>query len=121
MIFSRALAAWLGVALLLLSSGCSSRHDAAPGEEGNAPPPPNVGAITEFQSCSVAPSRELDSREKCQIEKLAARCLPADDCLVQCLSSADGKKVGGGCEHVCFAGLHRRPPNPPGWSECVND
>lgn len=82
------------------------------------PPPPDVGDIAHFKSCKTQPMRLLSERDRCQIAKLSARCLPADDCIVQCLSSRDGIKVGGGCEHVCFASGRERPPPPPGWSDC---
>jgi hypothetical protein len=84
----------------------------------SVPPPPVVGDLNQFGSCSAKPERTLTDSEKCQIEKLTSRCLPADDCMVQCISSRDGIKVGGGCEHVCFSGLHARPPFPPEWSKC---
>lgn len=114
-----ALVGTLVAVFVLMAGGCTSKNQ---GDDSNvadiAPPPPNVGGVTQFKSCSIDLKRTIDESEKCQIEKLSARCLPADDCMVQCLSSPDGVKVGGGCEHVCFSALHTRPPSPPGWSEC---
>ncbi len=82
------------------------------------PPPPDAGDFGTFHSCKAKPRRELSVREKCQIEELSARCTPADDCLVSCISSTQGQQVGGGCSHVCFFGLHRGESKPPGWAEC---
>jgi len=80
--------------------------------------PPDVGGVDKFLSCRAIPRREISAREECQIEKLSARCTVADDCLVSCITSPQGHKVGGGCEHVCFYGLHPEESKPPGWGEC---
>lgn len=108
------------IAIFVLAAGCTKGYgdDSSVVDVAPPPPPPDVGTLTQFKSCSIALKRTINESEKCQIEKLSARCLPADDCMVQCLSSPDGVKVGGGCEHVCFSGLHTRPPSPPKWSEC---
>lgn len=106
------------IAIFVLSPGCTKGPHDDLNVAGVVPPPPDVGTVTRFKSCSIDLRRTVNESEKCQIEKLSARCLPADDCMVQCLSSPDGVKVGGGCEHVCFSGLHIRPPSPPKWSEC---
>lgn len=113
----------LGIGLV---TGCGVAPDAPSSPElpklTAAPPPPprppDVGDIGQFQSCKAKPRRNLSAREQCQIEKLADRCTPADDCLVSCITSPQGHQVGGGCSHVCFFGLHRGEPKPPGWSEC---
>lgn len=109
-------------------AGCSVESDVAAGSQtSNAaavrlppplPPPPDVGDIGEFHSCQAKPRRALSAREQCQIEKLAARCTPADDGLVSCITSPEGYKAGGGCSHVCFFGPHQGEPKPPGWAEC---
>lgn len=83
------------------------------------PPPPDVGNVIKFMSCKATPRRALSDEEQCRIESLSARCLPADDCMVQCLSSPDGPRVLGGCEHVCFQALHIRPPDSPGLADCA--
>lgn len=82
------------------------------------PPPPSVGNVNKFEFCKARPEKPLSASEKCQIKKLSARCLPADDCMIQCISSRDGQSVGGGCEHVCFSGAYVQPPLPPDWKAC---
>lgn len=107
-------------------AGCSLEPDVAADPQTSdvaavrppPPPPPDVGDIGEFHSCQAKPRRGLSPREQCQIEKLAARCTPADDCLVSCITSPDGYKAGGGCSHVCFFGPHQGEPRPPGWAAC---
>lgn len=80
--------------------------------------PPEVGPVGAFQSCKAKPQREMTKEDECKIQKLSARCLPSDDCLVSCMSSRDGNKVGGGCEHVCFSALHTRVEPPVGIDDC---
>ena len=72
---------------------------------GEAPPPPDLSFVGEpYKSCKVAPAAiaALTPPNKCMLHILAARCTPADDCLVQCLVSRDGPQIGGGCWHACF-------------------
>lgn len=102
----------------LVSCTPSADQDNGNTSTTHVPSPPIVGDIHEFKNCEVVPQKALTKTEQCQIEKLAKRCLPADDCLVQCLSGPDGANIGGGCEHVCFSQLHVRPPSPPGWLDC---
>lgn len=80
--------------------------------------PPDMGEVEVFLSCKARPKRALSEKEECMIQKLSARCLPADDCMVSCIASPDGYKVGGGCEHVCFSALHDRVEPPSGWGDC---
>jgi len=82
------------------------------------PPPPDVGDVGRYRACKATPRRALSERERCQIAALVAHCSPANDCLVSCLSSPGGEKVGGGCGHVCFSVLHRDRQDPPGFAEC---
>lgn len=102
-------------------AGCSVEQGPVASADAAAappPPPPDVGDIGRFLACKAEPRRELSARERCQVEALAARCTPADDCLVSCIASPDGHRVGGGCSHVCSFGPHRGEPRPPGWAGC---
>ncbi|MFC5491373.1 hypothetical protein [Dokdonella soli] len=58
----------------------------------------------QFNHCKALPAEgvSLTSRESCLIEKLRERCDIADDCLVSCIASGQGREVGGGCWHICF-------------------
>ena len=72
---------------------------------GDAPAPPDLSFLNlPFKSCKVQPAlvAALSSADKCMIKSLSARCIPAGDCLVQCLVSKDGPLLGGGCWHACF-------------------
>ncbi|ALN64749.1 putative lipoprotein [Lysobacter antibioticus] len=82
------------------------------------PAPPDVGDVGRYHACKATPRRALSERERCEIAALATHCSPANDCLVSCLSSPGGVNVGGGCWHVCFSGMHRDEPAPPGFAEC---
>ncbi|MGO1068486.1 hypothetical protein [Lysobacter sp. CA199] len=82
------------------------------------PPPPDVGDLSRFQACKAPPRRALSERERCQIEKLSARCTPADDCRVTCLASPDAGKVGGRCGHECGFSHRESKGNPPGLADC---
>lgn len=106
---------WFGLAAVL--AGC--RRESEQVNQAPIPPPPDVGRITTFMSCKAVPRRILSSHEQCLIKALSSRCLPADDCLVQCLSSPGALRVRGGCEHVCYQALHVRPPDPPGMVGCL--
>jgi hypothetical protein len=83
------------------------------------PPPPDEGDIGVFHACKAEPRRTLSALDQCQIDALRARCTPADDCLVSCITSPQGHQTGGGCEHACFFGLHQAEPKPSGWNECL--
>ncbi|ALN90597.1 hypothetical protein [Lysobacter gummosus] len=103
-------------------AACSASEPHLPGATAESrqpePPPPDTGDIAHFHACKAPPRRTLSERERCQIEKLAARCTPADDCLVSCLASPDADKVGGRCVHTCFSGVHRGEPRPAGFADC---
>ncbi len=67
--------------------------------------PPNMAFMEQpFNHCKTQPASgiQLTEREVCQIGKLKRRCTLADDCLVACLASGQGRQVGGGCWHICF-------------------
>lgn len=84
----------------------------------DSPAPVDVGNVDVFNSCEAAARRLLSQQERCEIAALSARCTPADDCLVTCLSSPGAQQVAGGCEHVCFSGQHRQASKPSGWLAC---
>ena len=83
----------------------------------------NYGDYESWHQCSVKPQPGvvLSARERCEIEKLSARCNAADDCLVTCMSSPDGRNAGGGCWHICFETLHdlRSWNKPNDWERCA--
>lgn len=84
-----------GVAVIVVAKNVSD----------NSPPPPDLIFLDRpFSNCSVNQKEltALTPLEKCWIEKLSARCNPADDCLVSCLASTKARDLGGGCWHVCF-------------------
>ena len=67
--------------------------------------PPDMAFLAQpFNHCKTGPASgvRLTEKEVCQIDKLKGRCTPADDCLVACLASGQGRQVGGGCWHICF-------------------
>ncbi|MEH6420282.1 hypothetical protein [Pseudomonas sp. CGJS7] len=82
------------------------------------PPPPDVGDLSRYQACKAPPRRALSERERCQIEKLSARCTPGDDCRVTCLSSPDVEKVGGRCGHECGFARDNSGGPAPGLADC---
>lgn len=47
----------------------------------------------------------LNDYEYCFASELSAQCSPANDCLVTCLVSGQGRQEGGGCWHLCFEDL----------------
>jgi hypothetical protein len=75
-----------------------------------------------YASCKITAPRPatLNSKERCLIQKLSARCSEADDCLVQCIASGMNGKVGGGCWHLCFDSKFSLPKwsEPKGWADC---
>jgi hypothetical protein len=109
---------------LLLSPGCAPDRApsqvSAPAEKAPAPtpPPPDVGNVSHFLSCSAEPRRALSVRERCEIAAFKARCTALDDCYVSCLSSPAGVFTGGGCGHVCTFGLHLGAPRPAAVDAC---
>jgi len=78
----------------------------------------DLGDVEHFNSCRALARRVLSDRERCEVEQLALRCTPADDCLVTCISSPDGHLVGGGCAHVCFSNLHKVEEPPESMYKC---
>jgi hypothetical protein len=80
--------------------------------------PPDVGAVTAFQHCRAAPRRALSVRERCVIAHYAENCTPAADCMVTCIASPDGVRVGGGCAHVCAPGPNPWSSLPPQPADC---
>lgn len=83
------------------------------------PPPGDEGAIGVYLACKAQPRRELSYQEVCELRCLRTRCTAADDCLVSCLTSPDGYREGGGCEHVCFFGAFSVESKPDCWGECL--
>ena len=68
-------------------------------------PAPDTSFLNQpYNNCKVTPKEliPLTPAEKCWVEKLSARCTPADDCLVACLASTKARDLGGGCWHTCF-------------------
>jgi hypothetical protein len=73
----------------------------------------DFGDLDYFQNCTAKPRRDLSARDQCLIRKLSSDCTEAADCLVTCIASPDGHRIGGECDHVCFRGrlpLSTRPP-----------
>ncbi len=62
----------------------------------------------------------LNSKERCLVRKLSARCSEADDCLVQCIARGLNGQIGGGCWHLCFESKFSLAEwsEPKGWAEC---
>ena len=59
-----------------------------------------------FPEACVVPQATLDSlteRGRCWIRALGQRCTRNNACMVQCIASGQGRGVGGGCWHTCFA------------------
>ena len=78
----------------------------------------DVGDVDNFNSCNATPRRPLSAQDVCKLEILVKHCTPAADCLVSCISSPDGRQVGGGCEHVCFRGPHDWSERPQSIDKC---
>jgi hypothetical protein len=117
--------AW-AIALL----GCSAEPPppvavTASSSQESSPPrgPRDYGDLQSYQSCSATPRRALTEIEMCEIKALSRTCNPVTDCLVTCMSSPDGHKVGGGCYHICFgaAGGHSWQDRPSSeiFKECA--
>jgi len=79
---------------------------------------PDVHAV-EF-SCDTPVSDDiiLKDHESCWLKLIRARCGSEDACLATCLARGEGRRIGGGCWHVC--GTYRVVDweEPEGWSEC---
>jgi hypothetical protein len=65
------------------------------------------------------PRVALTPYERCALRAYAARCAPADSCVIRCLASGNARNIGGGCWHVCYAytDVPMTPP-PPGQEAC---
>jgi hypothetical protein len=109
---------WTVLVLTAFLSACDSRNEGKKTSNVVAIEAPDVGKIDNFLSCKVGARRSLSAKEECQIKKLSTRCSVADDCLVSCISSPDGSKVGGGCEHVCYQALQAEKNSPLSLKEC---
>ena len=102
---------WKAVAILLLALGLLSacaeeRSPSTTQAAGSAivPPPPDLSFLATLDgTCQVAslPSVQLTAAEACWVEALVAECSPASDCLARCLTSGQGRLIGGGCWHAC--------------------
>ena len=114
------------ICLLLCACGQDGRGEEvmpAAGRDANReppppPPPPDVGNIGRYDACRATPRRALSDADRCRIAHYASDCTPAADCMVQCLNSAHGVEVGGGCEHVCGVGPHAWRVMPPAPTHC---
>jgi len=108
------------IAAILLSA-CSAALPPAPQAQASAPAPPRVGDVAHFHDCKANPIPST-LPELCVVGELKKQCTPAADCLLSCLASPDGQSVGGGCDHVCFSGLHRASERPvAAFSACTRD
>ena len=67
----------------------------------------------------AVPKVQLTTYERCALRAFAARCTRGDECMVRCFASGDGRNIGGGCWHVCYAytGVPMHPL-PPGQEAC---
>lgn len=54
----------------------------------------------------------------CFLDKLKKRCNPIDDCYFYCISRNVGKRVGGGCAHLCNYGNRQPWTIPPDAAQC---
>ena len=93
--------------------GSTTAVQAAPAAEslGLAAKPACVGL--------AQPKIQLTTYERCALRAFAARCTPDDACMIRCLTSGQGRNIGGGCWHVCYAytGVPMTPL-PPGQEAC---
>jgi hypothetical protein len=111
---------WRGVlvAMTMCFAGCG-QTEAPASSSPRFFAPPDVGDVSHFNSCTAKPRRVVSPREACEMKALAARCTPADDCLVSCIASPEGFSVGGACWHVCFSAMHVRGQDPIDWAQCA--
>jgi ubiquinol-cytochrome c reductase iron-sulfur subunit len=101
-----------GVLFALLLSACDP--GASPLSSTDAgPKAPDVGDVKHFHACAAEPAQST-ARDYCIATELKKHCTLASDCLLSCMASKDGNAVGGGCEHVCFSGLHPASEMPKG-------
>lgn len=121
----RIVAMTLVAGLILAMSGCgrgnlSAGAETATSQEAQPPPPPDVGDIAHFHGCAELPRRKLSAYEDCLAGRLKKQCTPAADCVLTCLASPHGHRVGGGCDHVCFGDNVRFQPKdrPTAMDEC---
>lgn len=62
---------------------------------------------------------ELMPDEQCAVEVFRARGLEGDECMADCIESGEGRSVGGGCYHLCFAYSDLEwPEAPAGLDSC---
>ena len=71
------------------------------------------GTDSEKQQCTfkLPEDHGFTETDICALKALASRCSPGDACMLKCLAGRKGKKVGGGCYHLCS---EHGTGNPPG-------
>ena len=112
---------------LVVTVGCGpATRDPGQGGEGStaaarAAPAADSLALAPKPACAAmaAPKVQLTTYERCALRAFAARCAPDDTCMIRCLASGDGRNIGGGCWHRCYAysGVPMNPL-PPGQEVC---
>tara|TARA_R110000868_G_scaffold294140_1_gene554675 strand:- start:122 stop:436 length:315 start_codon:yes stop_codon:yes gene_type:complete len=64
---------------------------------------------------------ELSEVEKCVIALHHERGLEGDKCIVDCMINGEGRNVGGGCYHMCFAYSDIEWHELPETEKCYSD
>lgn len=83
------------------------------------PPPPPIQEFLKFRGCKAQPVRALNRREQCLFGRYKERCLPQDDCVVQCLASEESQRILDGCEHLCAFAAGNRVSPPAEIARCL--
>ncbi len=115
---------------ILLPGGCALSPQSpsrGPSHAGDA----EAQAACASGDCSSLPepSAALTPQESCQVALLRQRCTTTDSCILRCLLDGSGKKVAGGCLHLCgnsyvrvgghLAACPRPWQAPPRWETCL--
>lgn len=97
------------VAELLFFTACSESPYAQHGENPPAAalpaPPPGPDFRDMLDGKCVASNINpvaLNDYEDCFVTELSRLCSAANDCLISCFVSGQGRQIGGGCWHMCF-------------------
>lgn len=86
--------------------------------ENGEPEPLNISAYLDFKDCSSTPETKLTKSDQCILEMHKKRCLPVDDCIVQCLSSKESRRFINGCDHICEFEFEQHAPPLEGADVC---
>jgi len=87
---------------------------------GTTQPPHVNSGPTGAGKCAaqIKPEAKLGHGDLCAIGLLAKRCGNLDACFVKCFASGYGRRIGGGCYHLCNYSLYQPWSLPVGTTRC---